>query len=92
MDRHIKIGLMDADDGVSVVVYGKPSWLYGPWERRFSSLLDAYRAISEEIPGIAFHEVAALYKPKAPTLCHGRQEIKRIGLRSLGTQSREGRS
>lgn len=64
MDRHIKIGLMDADDGVSVVVYGKPSWLYGPWERRFSSLLDAYRAISEEIPGIAFHEVAALYKPK----------------------------
>lgn len=65
MNRHINIGLMDADDGVSVDVIGKPSWLYGPaWVRRFPSREEANRVISEEIPGIAFHEVAALYKPK----------------------------
>lgn len=65
MDQGYKVGIMDADDRIGVVVYGK---LYGVGgngcrERRFPSLQDAYRAMSQEISGITPNEMVALYRP-----------------------------
>jgi hypothetical protein len=63
MDQDYKVGIMDADDGVGVVVYGKLHGVsgYGCGERRFPSREDAYRAMSQEIAGITPNEMAALY-------------------------------
>ena len=65
MDLDYEVGITDADEGVGVDVYGKllGSSGYGHLERRFPSLHDAYRAISQEISGIKPNEMAALYRP-----------------------------
>ena len=63
MDQDYVVGIMDADDGVGVVVYGKRLGVIGYRERRFPSLQDAYRAMSQEISCITPNEMAALYRP-----------------------------
>ena len=62
MDQDYEVGFMDADDGVGVVGYGKLLGVSGYRERRFPSLQDAYRAMSQEISGITPNEMAALYR------------------------------
>jgi hypothetical protein len=63
MDQDCVFGFMDADVGVGVVGYEKRLGVSGYRERRFSSLQDAYRAMSQEISGITQNEMAALYRP-----------------------------
>lgn len=65
MDQDYVVGFMDADDGVEVVGYGKQLGVngYGCRERKFASLQDAYRAMSQEISGVTPNEMAALYRP-----------------------------
>ena len=69
MDWEDEVGIADAPDGIGVVAYlHLCEGMWGLRERRFPTLLEAYRLIRENVSGITQSELHALYRPTGAKL------------------------